>query len=247
MRPLLLRSWYSTAVTLAAAKQVTIGLSNAGDHEHFFLNHTYLGRGDGANGQLKTWTFPVDVQAGSYELNVLSITQGLENGADVGLQRGLNGRVEVNGKDVTSGAWTQQVGLRGERMRYYNMSDLQWNTSKSSNTPMTWYQLDIVSPTPMGDAGWATWTLDMGGMGKGSVWVNGFMLGAYWSIKDNAGEYSQRYYHVPRDNLNAPGQANNVVILEESGGDPSTVTLIQRNQRTKKAAPVARVVRSASE
>ena len=78
----------------------------------------------------------------------------------------------------------------------------------------------------------------MGGMGKGSLWVNGFMLGAYWSIKDSKGEYSQRYYHLPRDNLKPPGQVNNVVVLEEVGGDPSTVALIQRNQRTMAAAPV---------
>ena len=227
--------WYSTSITLDAAKSIKIGISNAGDHEHFFLNSTYLGTMNGAGGSVSTSEYPVSVTGGAYELNILSITQGLENGAEEGLQRGLNGAVQVNGQDITSQGWSQIVGLRGERQRWFNTTEGEWNTSTHANAPMTWYKLAIPSPTPQGDAGYATWTVDMGGMGKGSVWVNGFMLGAYWSIKDKAGEYSQRYYHVPRDNLKPPGQDNNVVILEEMGGDPSTVALIQRNQRSKSA------------
>jgi len=226
--------WYSTSIQVDASKTLSIGISNAGDHEHFFLNDTYLGTKNGAN-QLTTWQFPVSVSAGTYDLNILSITQGLENGAESGLQRGLNGQVQVYGKDITSQGWTQQVGLRGERYRWFNSTEGEWNTSMKMDSSMTWYQLAIVTPTVKGDAGWATWTVDMGGMGKGSVWVNGFMLGAYWSIKDSKGEFSQRYYHLPRDNLKPPGEANNVVILEEIGGDPTTVALIQRNARTPKA------------
>jgi hypothetical protein len=66
-------------------------------------------------------------------------------------------------------------------------------------------------------------------MGKGSLWFNSFMLGGYWSIRDNQGRYSQQYYHVPRDYLKPPGEGNLVVFMEEIGGEPTGVSLIQRN------------------
>jgi len=155
------------------------------------------------------------------------------------LQRGLNGAVQVNGADITRHPWVQQVGLQGEHLRYYTDGGSQrvkWNTTSQINTPMTWYQLSIPTPAAVGDAAYATWTLDMGGMGKGSLWFNGFMVGAYWSIKNNQGQFSQQYYHVPRDYVNPTGQTNNVIVLEESGGNPESVTLIQRNQRPNKPA-----------
>ena len=77
--------WYSTPLTLDAAKSISIGFSNAGDHEHWFINDTFLGTTNGA-GNLYTKSFPLSIQGGAYELNVLSITQGLENGADEGVE-----------------------------------------------------------------------------------------------------------------------------------------------------------------
>jgi len=78
--------------------------------------------------------------------------------------------------------------------------------------------------------------LDMSSMMKGSVWCNGFHLGAYWLIHDAHGNYSQQYYHVPRDYLFPQGQVNSFVVLEEWGGKPESISLIQRNA-TKIAEP----------
>ena len=87
---------------------------------------------------------------------------------------------------------------------------------------MTWYRLSIVTPTVLGDAGWATWALDLSSLSKGSVWVNGFMLGAYWLLKDEHGEYSQQYYHLPRDYLKPEGESNNVVLPGGGGRRPGS-------------------------
>ena len=241
--------WYSTTVQFGGGSALSIGLSNAGDHEHFFFNSLYLGRGDGAD-KLQNWSFTVpDSSAGSYAFSILSITQGLENGADSGLQRGLNGQVLVNGQDLTSAGWLQQVGLRGEWERFYTdegSSRVDWNSSQLVDAAMTWYRLSIVTPTVLGDAGWATWALDLSSLSKGSVWVNGFMLGAYWLLKDEHGQYSQQYYHLPRDYLKPEGESNNVVLLEEEGGDPAQVKLIQRNQRgSRQHAPLKPALASA--
>jgi beta-galactosidase len=74
----------------------------------------------------------------------------------------------------------------------------------------------------------------MGGCGKGELWVNEFMLGAYWSIRytENPAIFSQRYYHMPRDYLAPPGENNLVIVYEEIGCDPRTIRLMQRNATT---------------
>ena len=43
------------------------------------------------------------------------------------------------------------------------------------------------------------------------------------------GEPSLRLYHIPRDWLMPVGQDNVIIFLEEMGGDPATVALLQRN------------------
>jgi hypothetical protein len=228
--------WYSTELKLAfaeSAAQLTVGLTSAGDHEHFYLDDAYLGMGHGATA-LYTWSFDIDqVRAGSHKLHILSLTQGLQNyQVDSTLQRGLNGRVLCNGSDITRGTWEQQAGLQGEALHYYTPDGarrVKWNATVVGQRPLTWYHLTIRTPKPVGDPAYATWAMDMSAMGKGSLWFNSFMLGGYWSIRDNQGRYSQQYYHVPRDYLKPPGEGNLVVFMEEIGGEPTGVSLIQRN------------------
>ena len=237
--------WYSTTVTIdSAASTCAIGLSNAGDHEHFFLDGHYLGTGNGAQ-SLYTWKFalPPQLQPGRHQFSILSLTQGLKNyQVDSDLQRGLNGVVQFNGVDVTNATWRMQAGLQGEYRRFFTeegAGGVRWNESVVVvDRPMTWYRALVVTPKVLGDSAYATWMLDMHGMTKGSLWCNGFHVGAYWNISTDSGEYSQRYYHVPRDYVQPEGIANLVVLLEEVGGQPSTVALIQRNQRALTAGKV---------
>jgi len=69
----------------------------------------------------------------------------------------------------------------------------------------------------------------MSAMNKGSVWFNGFHLGAYWLIRDQNGRFCQQHYHIPRDYLLPAQQNNTVIVLEEVGGDPYSIAMIQRN------------------
>jgi len=157
----------------------------------------------------------------------------------------LNGQVVVNGQEITKSKWVQQVGLQGEYLQYYTdagSKKVNWNNGNQVNRPLTWYQLAIPTPTIIGDPAYATWTLDLGGMGKGSIWFNGFMVGAYWSVKDSGGKFSQQYYHVPRDYLKPTGQSNNVILIEEIGADPTTISLIQRNQKPQLVKAKARLI-----
>jgi len=230
--------WYVTNVTVTQAiidsGKVTVSLSHAEDHELFYLNGIILGRGDGAN-SLTDFTFSSkSLTAGPNQpLQILSMTQGLNNGADSNLAVGITGSVVFNGTNVSKNTFYHQPGTYGERIRIFGEGgqSVTWNQSTSVNTPMTWYQMIIPTPTISGDPAKATWMFDMSGMGKGELWCNGFMLGAYWSIRSGSG-YSQQYYHMPRDYLSAQGQNNTVVVLEEQGGNPQTVALIQRNSFT---------------
>lgn len=103
--------------------------------------------------------------------------------------------------------------------------------------------------------------VDLVGLNKGVVYVNGHNLGRYWpsyvagdmdgchrcdyrgeyvtwnnqeKCLTGCGEVGQRFYHVPRSFLNAAhGAPNTVVLFEEAGGDPAKV-----NFRTVAVGPV---------
>ena len=217
--------WYRTAFNLTSTEsvtQLTLALSSAGDHEHFYLDGTYLGVGHGAS-DLTTWSFDISpVEGGSHMLHVLSLTQGVQNyEVDSTLQRGLNGQVLCNGTDITQGPWQQQVGLQGEALHYYTPDGartVKWNTTAVAQRPLTGYKLTITTPKPVDNPAYATWAMDMSAMGKDSLRFNSFMVGGYWNIADNQSNHSQQYYHVPRDYIKHAGQ-DNLVVIVDCGGD----------------------------
>ena len=49
-------------------------------------------------------------------LNILSATMGLVNYGShyEDVQKGISGRITVNGRDITKGKWSHQIGLLGE-------------------------------------------------------------------------------------------------------------------------------------
>ena len=233
--------WYSTRLYPSnddIASGVNLTLSNAGDSEMFFSDDVYAGRGDGSYStqlQMYQLTLPPMKPNTEISFNVLSIMHGMTDYGDAYAMRGLNGLILWAGRDdLRSQSWTQQVGLQGEFLQLFTPNGAQshqlWQTSSQTNSLLTWYWLNITTPTPTGSADAATWQFDMAGMGKGQLWCNGFHVGMYWSIKDKRdGGYSQRFYHIPRDYLMPSGQANVVIVFEEAGGDPSSVVLQQRN------------------
>lgn len=234
--------WLSTPITVTRG-DITMGtsnltLSNAGDNEVFFLDDDYAGVGQGASGTALAHIplhIPSTTTAGLHTLNVLSVMQGMSDYGDAYMKSGLNGLVLWHNESIVAQNWSHQVGLQGEFFQLYTVAGAHthtgWIPSPPAGRPLSWYYLNITTPVPSGDAMCATWRFDMRGMGKGSLWCNGFHVGAYWSIRDSHGNYTQAYYHIPRDYLSPPGEVNVVVIFEERGGDPSTVQIQQRNSR----------------
>ena len=237
--------WLCTNVTITEA-DITSGtshlsLSDAGDNEVFFLDDEFAGVGAGASSTTTLVHYPLripsTITAGQHSLNVLSVMQGMSDYGDAFMKRGLNGAVLWHNASIVEQQWVHQVGLEGEFLQLYTVAGARthpgWSGSPPAGRPLSWYYLSVSTPQPSGDAACATWRFDMRGMGKGSLWCNGFHVGAYWNVRDTHGQYSQAYYHIPRDYLNPPGQQNVVVAFEERGGDPTSVRLEQRNARAQ--------------
>jgi len=199
-------------------------------------------------------TYQISVQgfkAGqTYQLKLLVVTMGSANccGGLEGFTRGIQGNVLIDNVAITHNTWQLLSFLQGERESYLNSTTVNWSTGQHAFKPLTWYKLSIKSPEPTTDD--PSWQLDLAGMNKGQIWINGHAIGRYWLIEatqkcsdecDWRGNYgdskcrydchepSLRLYHVPRDWLMPVGELNEIVLLEEEGGDPATITLLQRN------------------
>ena len=180
-------------------------------------------------------------RASSSTLQILSVAMGVSNGVGgpVGShQKGITGPVKVNGAAVTG--WTHTWPLAGE--------DKQWFSSVgagSIDTPVTaaapganasllWFKASLDLPPSAPAATQVSYAMDLGGMNKGNVWVNGFHLGRYYlkngqcsgkcapPIKSGhcymhwhgCGKPTQHLYHIPKPVLKKTG--NLVVLFEET-------------------------------
>lgn len=73
-------------------------------------------------------------------------------------------------------------------------SSVEWGGA-AGKQPVTWHRAYFNAP-----AGGAPVALDLGSMGKGQAWVNGHLIGRYWSYKASgncggcsyAGTYSEK-------------------------------------------------------
>ncbi|KAI7758048.1 hypothetical protein M8C21_007412 [Ambrosia artemisiifolia] len=152
-------------------------------------------------------------------------------------------------KDYSSNKWTYQVGTEGESLgldktELANSSLWTRGASLPINQSLIWYKSTFMAPEGKGPI-----SLNLAGMGKGQAWVNGQSIGRYWSTYlspstgctdhcDYRGAYdaqkcqkkcdqpAQVLYHVPRTWVHA-GE-NLLVLHEEIGGDPSTISVLTR-------------------
>ena len=246
--------WYVTELNLTAADlgpdatYVNLTLSGVNEFVYVYFNSQPVLLAFDVNVDRRTYRIPAAVLAlGRNVLQLLVVTMGMQNccGGLEGFTRGLEGSVAINGRDVTANGWWQQPYLAGEQS-----DSIDWQAGPGpAFRPLTWYQFTIPSPTPASSP-LPSWQLDMAAMGKGFIWFNGHPLGRYWDIRatysrcepcDYRGSYgpdkcrydceeaSLRLYHVPRQWLSPVGQDNVLVVLEERGGDPAGVALLQRN------------------
>ncbi|XP_073033996.1 beta-galactosidase-like isoform X1 [Primulina eburnea] len=201
-----------------------------------------------------TFSRNVNLKVGINKISLLSVAVGLPN---VGVHyetwnTGVLGPVILNGlnegtRDLTKQRWSYKVGLKGESLSLDTISgssSVEWNEESLlvQKQPLTWYKTTFNAPE-----GNDPLALDMLGMGKGEIWVNGVSLGRHWpgyiakgncggcnyagtftekKCQSGCGQPSQRWYHIPRSWLKSSG--NLLVVFEEWGGDTSKVSLVRR-------------------
>ena len=62
-------------------------------------------------------------------------------------------------------------------------------------------------------------------MNRGQAYVNGNPLGRYWMIRDKDDDFTQGYYHIPKDWLKPEGEENWIYLGETLGADEPNVTI----------------------
>ncbi|TVU50514.1 hypothetical protein EJB05_01887 [Eragrostis curvula] len=182
----------------------------------------------------------IQLDKGVNELTLLSEIVGLQNyGAFLEKDgAGIRGHVKLTGLssgdiDLTNSLWTYQVGLKGEFSMIYSPEKQgcsEWNSVQKDDiqSPFKWYKTMFDAPE-----GTDPVAIGLGSMGKGQAWVNGRLIGRYWSIVapesgcpsscNYAGAYGDSKYHIPREWLQESD--NLLVLFEETGGDPYQISL----------------------
>lgn len=201
----------------------------------------------------------------SHNVTILSVVMGLKNYGPWydSIKKGLfNSMVYLNGIEISKNNWVHQAGMRGEFLQYYRPDkNISWNTlDLPSYASLVWYKIKIPyqkiadllvrANVDQNSLPFISFALNMGQMGKGHIWVNGYAIGRYWDITSNSvcndcnyaggfsahkcltncGERSQTYYHVPYDWLvksnGSAMQDANIVVFEEKGGNPNQIELV---------------------
>jgi len=241
--------WYFKSFHLDESGPHNLSMESTNDYLHVFVTGEYAGSYMGPSINI-----PIQLSKGNHILQLLCMTMGLENGGmfQESYSRGIQGTVKIDTIDISdNGSWIMQPGLLGEYLRIYSLEGynlVRWSpiTDSYRNLPLVWYSMRFSLKE---EVGWPL-ALDIGAMGKGFIWFNGHGLGRYWNVIGNsdcsycnyAGSYdpskcrvdcgkpSQRYYHVPQDYLTTAGEDNLVIFLEEVGGDPYSVRLVEMGE-----------------
>ena len=169
------------------------------------------------------------VEGAAHTLTLLSVSLGIITHTEPGEfdRKGITGSVWFGNANITEGGWIHRPMLQGEILQVYtaegakNVSwDSDWMvfTSKS----LVWYQFSFDAPQLKEDY---SLLLDLQGMERGYLYLNGVNLGRYWLTSVN-GVYVQRYYLVPKSLLTE--KSNLLTLIEELGAsDPGSVKLVQ--------------------
>ncbi|KAG5062218.1 hypothetical protein JHK85_003401 [Glycine max] len=255
--------WYITSVDIGSSESFlrggelpTLIVQSTGHAVHVFINGQLSGSAFGTREYRRfTYTGKVNLLAGINRIALLSVAIGLPNVGEhfESWSTGILGPVALHGLDkgkwdLSGQKWTYQVGLKGEAMDLASpngISSVAWMQSAivvQRNQPLTWHKTYFDAPE--GDEPLA---LDMEGMGKGQIWINGQSIGRYWTAfatgncndcnyagsfrppkcQLGCGQPTQRWYHVPRSWLKTT--QNLLVIFEELGGNPSKISLVKRS------------------
>ncbi len=259
--------WYSTTVTVDTDGVISLLIPYGGDMFYIYIDGELIktsqppfienrgstmpgGSGKVAN-ELETLMtegfrheFKLDMTAGSHRLDILACALGLIKG-DWQIagpmnteKKGIWQPVSVDGKEVSG--WEMRPFLHGETVCVND-----WVPVTDKTQTCTWYQTDFSLSSELLNND-NDFRIDMTGMGKGKLFVNGHALGRYWLIigdgygpdgtwldREQEGMYlgpenepTQRYYHVPKCWLKTE---NKIVIFEEQQCAPTQIVIESRN------------------
>ena len=188
--------------------------------------------------------FEIKLPPGEHELAILCCAMGLVKGDwQLGQKnmaeerKGLWGPVLWNGRQITG--WRIQPGLVGEQVCVFGRGGamVKWKPVGSGIVAgPRWFRATFARPR-----GGDPLAVDMAGMTKGMIYLNGLCAGRYWLVAGDGPEPAwvlnmvshnpdvkqptQRYYHLPLEWLR---DHNTLVIFEEVGGDACAVKLCRR-------------------
>ena len=242
--------WYSTKLTVASGEAGKLTLEGVGDIVHVFVDGAFAAttpapieenRGP-VDGPGFVQSFGINAEPGEHELAILCCAMGMiKHDCMIGdrnmveERKGLWGRALWNGQPLP-GPWTMQPGLVGERAGVFADAGslLKWRPGRgpSARPQLRWWRTTFARP-----GGSGPFAIDLLGMSKGMLWLNGQCVSRYWLVPvntkpmdwlnpwtDHTGhtEPTQRYYHLPAEWLK---DVNTLVLLDELGGDVSRVRL----------------------
>eukprot|EP00041_Stephanoeca_diplocostata_P024159 m.605106 g.605106 ORF g.605106 m.605106 type:complete len:933 (-) comp22463_c5_seq2:159-2957(-) len=195
--------WYITEIALAflvdgdGAPAVHVS-GQGGSISYVYIEGQLVGTGSG------TYTLKVDAHVAArlagrgletVKLQILSCAMGLYNGGDEPTSTKGVGKVSVNGKDITSQAWTMRWMLAGETEGIFDpsvapsvASNMVPASSIAANETIVWFSTYLDLPKVPGSekAGPGasqpintSFVLYLASMNKGVAYVNGFNIGRY--------------------------------------------------------------------
>ncbi len=242
--------WYTTSFTLAApVDTLRFTLDGYGDLAHCFVDGRLVAttadhapreeRGFFDDQNFKRVLVLPSLAAGEHTLALLGIGLGLIKGDwvighhnMVHERKGIWGQVLLD--DVAlPGPWRQQPMLRGEAARIWGEGGalVAWSPMPTESRPLTWWRGMFAQPVPD-----APLLLDLVGMTRGLIWLNGQCVGRYWTVAGQRASLVPRYanpvstsptqraYALPAACLRP---LNQLVLFDELGGDPTAIQLIR--------------------
>eukprot|EP01132_Coremiostelium_polycephalum_P005274 gene5274-6567_t len=246
--------WYETTLnsslllieSSATNGTISINFTNTNDLVIVFINQQFIGNGIGPKNitiDFNISNIDISNQNNNSEIKftVICKTMGLVNYAPHMEQysRGILGTVKIGSLDITQNGWRMSPGLMGESLALYNQSNfdkVNWTLLSTSSPPpsLGWYKIKVPAiEVPYSSK--YSFALNMTGMTRGFIWVNGYPVGRYFMInatgdgdvcdpslcsyigyynadkcRSGCGEPSQSLYHVPNDctNINNSNDSN---------------------------------------
>ena len=170
-------------------------------------------------------------------------------------RKGITGPVKLGQQDLTANGWTMYPSLVGEQLRIFEpqwVDSVDWSplvaadeapasTTTTDHHQLVWYAARFsMLPLPANllkekeeeeeEEVAASVLLDLAGLTRGRVFLNGEDLGRYWLQTNDRGDFIQQYYHVPLDWLQPTD--NLVVVVDELGGAPHKMRVVVSTMRT---------------